>query len=751
MSSVVTEPVRASEARSLTDGAPKRLDPRALLAILYRRWRIIVSSVFGITILTALVVFQLTPKYSATSSVALNTQKTQVVDVQQVLSGMSTDMATMETQAAILRSPTLIEKLVEKLKLDLDPEFSPLAKATLDGARPTFRLFSPSSWFSGSSEQVSLAITRAKLSPLEQARERAKLIKSVAGAITVKIEPRSYVLSITAQSVDPSKAARIANSLADVYISDQIETKYDATKRASLWLEGRVAELKGTAVAADQAAAAYRAATGLVGGSVGTVDSQQMSEINSALILARVARAEKAAQLGQIRTLTESGAGLDASTATLESPLIQTLRAQEAEVLRKLSELKTTYAPQHPKILNANAELRDLREKIGVEVKKIGQATANELAVVSAREAALAGSLASARGRTGASGIAEVRLRELERQAESAKTLYENFLNRFKETREQVGIQTPDARIVSLANIPLYPSYPQKLLTLGIAFGAALLVGIALVFLIEQLENTLRDPDRLESIAGRPLLSLIPIERSFGEVPEDIVLDRPTSQVAEGLRTLRNALSLVDVDKPPRVVMVTSSLPGEGKTFISSTFARSALDGYSRVLIIDADLRRSRVHKVFGLTNTKGLTDVVSGAATLEEAIQHDPRSRLDILTAGSRSPTPMDLLRSQAMADFICRVREIYDMVVIDTPPFAPLADAQVVAKLVDKIVLAVRWGSTPIPVLQNVVTIMSRLDVPVAGTVFTQVDMSRYATYGYGEYGYYYHRYGSYSYGTQ
>jgi len=241
------------------------------------------------------------------------------------------------------------------------------------------------------------------------------------------------------------------------------------------------------------------------------------------------------------------------------------------------------------------------------------------------------------------------------------------------------------------------------------------------------------------------------MEKSVGPVPEDIVLDHPTSQVAEGLRTLRNALSLVDVDNPPRVIMITSSLPGEGKTFLSSTFARSALDGYGRVLLIDADLRRPRVHKVFDLPNTVGLADVVSGAVSLEQAVQRDPRSRVDILTAGQRSPTPMDLLRSQAMADFVQRVRGLYDLVVIDTPPFAPLADAQIVAKLVDKIVLAVRWGNTPVPVLNNVTTLVARLDVPVAGTVFTQVDMSRYATYGYGEYGYYYHRYGAYSYGTQ
>lgn len=737
--------------RSAQTGFDVGFDLRGLMAVLRRRWKVLAASIVSITILAALAVMQMTPLYSATSSVAINTQQTKIVDVDSVVGGVGADLAGMETQASILRSPTLTGKLIDKMKLDLDPEFSAQARAALEAAKPRFDLLDPSTWFKSSDSQVSLAVAKPRLSPRAAAMARSRLIKAVSGALKIRIQPRSYVLTITATSTDPAKAAALANGLAEVFIADQIETKYDATRRAGVWLEGRVAELKSSAVAADQAVSAYRAATGLVGGTSGGVASQQLSEINSALIMARVARAEKAAQLGQIRRLTESGAGLDASAATLESPLIQNLRQQEAEVLRKLSELKTTYAAQHPKIVNANAELRDLREKIAVEVKKIGQATANELAVASAREAALAGSLSAARGATGASSMAEVRLRELERQADAARTLYENFLNRSKETREQVGIQTPDARIVANANMPLFPSYPNKTNAVMAAFLVSILVGLGLVFLLERLENTIRSPEALEKLTGAPLLSLVPNAKFVGAAPEDVVIDNPLSQTAESLRTLRNALSLIDVDKPPKVMMVTSSLPGEGKTFLSSTLARSALDGYGRVLLIDADLRRPRIHKVFDIENSAGLADVLSGAARLDDVLHRDPRSRVEILTAGRRSPSPMDLLRSQAMADFVRQMRDTYDLVLIDTPPFAPLADAQIVAKLVDKIVLAVRWGQTPVPVLRNVMTLMMRLNVPIAGTVLTQVDMQRYANYGYGEYGYYYHRYGSYNYGSE
>lgn len=740
-------PSAADVALSASDDADQSIDIRALIGVLRRRCVVILLSVVSITLLSILVVYQVTPLFSATSSVAVTTQKTQIVDVEQVVTGMAPDTALMETQAAILRSPTLASKLIDRLKLDLDPEFSPSARQAL---QKQFELFQPTTWFN-TRKAVSLSLNVPASTSVKAARERSVLVRAVTSAFQIRIEPRSYVLSVTATSEDPAKAALMANTLAELFIADQIETKYDATRRASVWLEGRVAELKASSIAADQAVEAYRVANGLVGGTNGGIESQQLSELNSQLIVARVERATKAAELGQIRRLTASGAGLEASASTLQSPVIQNLRQQESEILRKLAELKTTYAAQHPKIINANAELRDVREKIGTEVRKIGAVTANELAVASAREQALAGSLAVARGRTGANSLAEVKLRQLEREAESARALYENFLNRYKETREQIGIQTPDARIVSQAGVPITPSYPNKPQVALLAFVASILVGVGLAFLIERLDNTIRNPDLLERLGAGSALAIVPAAREESDAPEDIVIEKPLSQVAESLRTLRNALSLVDVDNPPRVVMITSSLPGEGKTFLSSTFARSALAGYRRVLLIDADLRKPRVHKVFGLDNEAGLAEVLSGAAPFEQVVRRDPRSQVDVLTSGRRSPSPMDLLRSKHMSDFIGRVRVAYDLVIIDTPPFAPLADAQVVAKLVDKIVLVVHWGKTPTPVLRNVVKQMAKLAVPLAGSVLTQVDMRRHAAYGYGEYGYYYQRYGSYTYGSE
>jgi capsular exopolysaccharide synthesis family protein len=713
------------------------LDLEGLIGILRRRWKVIAAITFSVALMATLAVLQVTPRYSAASSVAVQTQKTQVVDIQDVVSDMAPDTATMETQASILRSRALVGKLVDQLKLDRDPEFN----HDLAAASASFSLLRPSTWFGATPGAKSV------VDPVVKARERSKVVNSVMSALDISVVPRSYVVTITATSEDPKKAADMANAIADLYISDQIEAKYEATRRASGWLEQRVAELRNEAVAADRAVEIYRTQNRLVGGASGGVDGQQLSEINSQLILARSERAAKEAQLAQVRQLVASGnASLETSGAIIDSPLIQRLREQESEVVRKLAELQATYGERHPRIINATAELRDLRGKIADEVRKIAASTANEVAVARARENALSSSLAGIEGRVGASGQAEVRLRELQRQADSTKALYENFLNRYKETREQVDVQKADARIISQADIPVSASYPRKPLTVGLAALVGLLAGIGLAFALEKLDNTVRSAELVERIGGGSVLTFVPTVSGKYANPEDVVFDRPQSMAAESVRTLRGALGLLDVDNPPKVVMLTSSVPAEGKTFISTSLARVAAQAGQKVILVDADMRHPRLHKALDLSNETGLVQVLSGKGNLSDVIKKDPQSDAHVLTAGAGAPNPADLLRSQRMEQLVQLLREHYDFVVIDTPPFVPMTDSQNVARLVDAMLLVVRWGETPVPVVTNTIKQIRKINAPFAGTVLSQVDMDRHAQYGYGDYGYHYAKYGAY-----
>lgn len=685
---------------------------------------------------------QAVPRYTAESSVAILADKQVIQSDRDGDRSGGTNDAMIATQVAILQSNKLISLLIDQLKLNQDLEFNPDAHGTVSG----FSILRPTSWF-GSDD----AAVAPRLSPKQLAEKRARIIERVRSAFGVTAMPRSYVIEISATSKDPLKAVKMANVLADLYIRDGIDAKYEASRRASAYLQSRVNELRTEAVRSDALAVGYQVQHGLSDTTEGkTVDTQQLSELNSQLILARSERAGKEAQLSQIRALSQNEGEIEASGIILQSPLIMRLREQESEVLRKLAELQGTYGQNHPKLISANAELRDLRSKIRDEVRKVAVSTQNEVAVARAREGALASSLSGIEGRVNQGGQAQVRLRELQREADANKSIYEVFLNQLKETGQQIEVQSAESRIISPATIPLFASSPRIKFALIGSILTGLLLGTFVALILEKLDNTVRGAELVEKLGGGATMAFLPIISGEYDRPEDTIIERPQSMAAEALRTLRSAIALSDVDNPPKVVMTTSSVPAEGKTFVSLGLARVSAQAGARTILVDADMRHPRVHSAAGIENGPGLIQVLGGQVRLEDALVFDKATGLSILTAGSGVVNPPDLLRSDAMKSLLHRLRSEYEMVVMDTPPFTPMTDSQILTGLVDKVMLVIRWGSTPIPVVQNTLKQIDRVGAPLVGSVMSRVHLGRQAYYGYGDQGYHYSKYGAY-YGTQ
>ncbi len=722
---------------------------KGVLDVLKRRWPLVMGSGAVLALLSFLVVTQITPRYTGTAAVAVETRKTEVVKFEQVVEQGSPDQATQATQAEILRSPDLLNRVVSSLRLDNDREFLPAS--LVDGDKP---------WWSFARVFTRGSPTASKEVPPPSSEAESKLRKALAAEnlsrqVTVTPVRNSYVLNISVTSPNAEKAARLANALTDAYIADQIESKYEATRRANSWLEKRVEELRISSVEADKAAETYRISNGLVGGDGGegsTVAGQQLTEINSQVVSARASRAEKQAQLAQInRLLANGGKGLESSSAILQSSLISSLRQQETEVLRKLSELRSVYGENHPKIINANAEMRDLREKIRLEIQKIAASTANDLAVADAREKALDAGLASATGRSGATKIAQVRYRELQTEAQSAKELYENFLNRYKETTEQLGIQSPDARIIAPAQVPSLPSYPNKPLTIIVGALVGLVAGLIVAIVLEGFDPYVRTVEEAETILRKPILTMIPLAKvSDGELPEETIATHRSGQTAESLVTLKAAIETQLADMPRKVVMITSSIAGEGKTFLAVSHARSLALSGQRVLLIDLDLRRPRVAAACGIEAGPGLAEIFLEDKTVDDLVLTDPISGMDILLGGARQRSPETLLHDERFGPLIHSLRARYDTIMIDTAPIAPISDSQLIGKHVDMIFLAVAWAKAPVAVVKRAVEVLSRIDVPLVGGILTLVDLKRYTSYDRLGYNYYYHRYKSYTYGA-
>ena len=722
------------------------IDLRDLLQTLWRRKMVIISTAALITVVAALVVLQLTPRYTASTQIMLETRQSKVVDFENVLSGISPEMATVLSEVEVIGSTSLISRVVDKLHLVQDPEFNGALKSP-----PWYADYLKLETYLPEDLLIAIGLKKPEVELSEEERrerERTKVVSAVKERLGIAPVNRSLVISVSFVSENPRKAALIANTIADNYIVDQLEAKFEATRRATAWLNDRIQSLKEKVQQTESAVAAYRdRMAGQIGQST-SLTEQQVSELNSQLILARAARAEASARLEQVERLLSSEGDLSSAAEVLNSPLIQRLRDQEAQVVRKVSELESRYGERHPTMIKAKAELRDLRLSIEREVKKIAQSLRNEVQVARVRERTLDQNLAQLEARRGEQNRAEIRLHELEREADANRLLYENFLSRFKETSEQEDLQQADARVISKAEIPTIPTFPKKSLTVALAMVGSLFLGVVLVFVLEKLDNSFRSAEQVERETGVPAIGMIPLATGIvgKKKISQVLIDKPTSALSEAVRSLRTSLLLSNVDDPPRIVGTTSTIPGEGKTALSIWLAQTAARSGQKALLIDCDLRRPAVHKNLDLDNSTSLIELLSEDCSAQDAIQKDPASGAYVLPAKNSQVNALDLLSSKNMAHIVQSFRPHFDLIVLDMPPMLAVSDAKVAGNLTDKILYAVKWDATPRELVRTGLRSAFEAKLDVAGVVLTQVNVRKHARYGYGDHGAYYGKYKSY-----
>lgn len=719
------------------------IDLRELLRKIWRRRGIILGTIVVITVLAALVIFQLTPRYTASTLVMIGARENQVVDVEAVLSGLTADDKTIQSEIQVIQSRELAEKVVRKLRLDRQPEFNPaLRPPSTWAALLDPKTYLPDDWipvFYGA------AVVQTQTEEELVEREFARVVTSFLGGLQVGTEGRSRVIRISYESENRQRAAQIADTVADFYIVAQLDAKFEATQRANEWLNNRLTELRSQVQIAEQAVEAFRKDSGLLRGKETTLAAQEVSELSTQLVIERTKRAEAVARLQQVEGLVSSPNGIETATEVLESPLIQNLRQQEATVERRAAELESEFGPRHPRMITVKAEMADLQVKIRSEVNRIIDGLRNEVAVARARVSALSGSLNELKRQMGDLNEADVQLRALEREADANRSLFETFLSRSKETDSQDGFQQADASIISRATIPDGPSFPRKKMLLAFAIGIASMTGIVLAFLVEKLDHGFRSMEQVESLMGAAPLGLVPALKgvgSIGKTPPSYILEKPASAYAEAVRSLHTNLLLSDVDKTPKVILLTSSLPREGKTSVAVSLANLMASVGKKVLVIDCDLRRPSAQKHFDCKSRPGLVECLLGQVTLEEAIVEHPVSGAELLPAGSPAPNPPDLLGSRQMKMLLESLAEAYDLVVIDSAPVMAVSDTRILARFVDKTVFLVRWADTRRETAIAGLRQVTEAGADVAGVLLSMVDVKQHASYGYSDSGYYYGR---------
>src|ERR1700731_2147950 len=723
------------------------VDLREMSRILRRRWKTVAAPPLCLIALALIYILSATTLYTATSTVLVDPRRASAIESNQSAMSMSnfgTDDATIESETLLIQSIAILQRVGEKLKLTDDPEFVP-TPGLLD---PIKRLFSSSSPVAGAS--------------LEDAA-KARSVDILQRRMKVTRQGTTFLVDINVSSESPRKAAVIANAIAEAYFEEQVRAKYDATRIAADWLNGQIDGLKSRVVASEKAVEDFRSANNLTVSQGVTVNDQQITDLNNQLIAARVQTAEARAKFDQAQQLSKSGSDAGGINAAISSDTIGKLRAQYADIAKNEADLSSKYGARHPLVANVHAQLRDTQRLINEEIKRILQSAGHDYDVARSREASLQQSFEQLQGVSSSSGQAQVRLRELQREAEANRTLYESYLARYKETTAQESLEMPDSHVVTMASIPIGPSWPKTWFVLGIALTLGLGMGCVLGFLADYLDRRVKTLEQAEQISGLPALAAVPLigarelarlaKRGRTELgrydpktakllPAALqpplmryALDAPGTFFAEAIRAIRLALQRTMRVQPVKVVLVTSALENEGKTTLATNLAQSFASLGVQTLLIDGDLLNPQLTHALCPHADTGLLDFAMNRASPEQAILIDHSTRLSILpsTIVKHVDLITELMFSERIVDVLDHLRQRYELIVIDSPPLVPLVDGRALAELADRIILALAWDQTPGEVLSHTIDLLSPVQDRILGTVLTRVDLSRLRFYDY------------------
>ncbi|WP_119302653.1 GumC family protein [Dongia deserti] len=718
---------------------------RSVLHKVSRHRAMVVGCLLLGTGISWLVLDQAVPRYDAEAQVVLGIRSPRIVEFDSVLSNFSSQPGILRTEMDIIVSRRMAERVLSNMS-PIDQKQLAAASAIVSPLERMTRAMSslvrdlePLAFGARDMPADAASTPEPGTHPPSSIPRVSDLVQIVSRGVSATNDGQSYTIHIGYSSSDAQLAAKMANLYAEAYIANQLESKAEAAERASAWLSERLVELRHDLETSATAVQTHRREADILQGKQGTVTAQQLAATNDQLVSARGERLEAESRLATLRSTVSSGGDIGAIPDVMSSPVIQSLRDKQADLKRKQAESESRYTNLYPADKTLQADLAAVQRQIDIEIALVAKGLVKQAETVRAKERALEDELGRLQRRFGEGSDAEVKLQLLQRESDANRAVYEAYLSRLKETTEQGKIQEPDSYIISSAVPPDWPSYPRRLplLLLGTLFGG--LAGITLALLRELFEQRLYSVDEVEQLTGLRVLALVPSLR-WPQLfkPENYVLRRPGSLFNEALRTTRAAITLSQGNRSGKVILVTSSIPGEGKTAFCVSLARLLATDRHKVLLVDSDLRRPSIAKALGCTSASGLADFLAGAAYLQETVQIDYKSGAHYISSREESLNPQDLLNSGHMEMLIEEARSRYDLVIIDSPPILVAADAAIVARCADHCLFFVRWGSTARDYVANAVRKLELYKVTVTGIVLSHVNTRRHAQYALGE-GYY------------
>ena len=696
--------------------------PFGRVTLILRRHAWVILGIFLLGVGGAsLAVHGMSKRYTAQASIIIEPQQTQVSDLQAISSDPEDVGSLMRTQIGILSSPSLALGVVKALNLTKIAEFSPRAGGVGAAAKK---------WLVDHGLLPTLLTT--KVSSQDKANVAAAILSS---KISFSNDAQSRLLGIAVTTLNPVLSATIANQVAKQFLDFKVEEKFAAIQRAHDWLQVQVASLGSQVRADDQAVEAYRLSHGLgeetpdsVTNGEGqsrfqTVNRQQLDDISHQLIDVSRDLAAKESDLIQARAALNGAIPTSELPSVLASPIIAGLVGETAALASREADLAVSEGPGNPQLRSARARLAAMTARTHQEMASIASSLAVQVSAARAQQQALQQRMEELRQAVSSENAAELGLNTLKTQARATRNIYESFLSRAAQLANVAGIQEPDASLVSSAEPPLSPSAPQTTRLLIIAGFLSFVIGVVAAIILERLRGGISLPEQIENVVGLPLIGLIPRvkrtrfrrnRRGRIEIAMRASLDR-----------LRGQFRVLG-ETGPKVLLVTSALPKEGKSVFSMELARNMAGAGWRVLLLECDLHCPSLAKHLGVSAGPGLYEILSGGSLgRTEGLIRKPAPNLDVILAGTVKGDAQELLASRRMSALLESVRARYDLVLLDTPPVLPVADALVLGRQADAALVVVQWEKTPRTALTNMIRLLRGSGTPIMGIVMTRVDL--------------------------
>lgn len=722
---------------------------RAYLAVLKKRLWMVITIPVVLLFITTVVTLQTEKTYRANVQVLLEQESSRIVNLDEVLSVESSKVDYYQTQYKIMASRSLAERVIRQLNLVDSPEFVDRGSML--------------SWIPGPSDVIDFVVGLLPIEKEEKAQEEqssesreVKLIGRYLDRLTITPIQRSRLVTVSFDAYAPKMAAAIANAHVKAYIDRRLEIKFAASKEAVDWLGQKLAALKTGLERSEKALQEFQEKENIValenfmttrGASEENILAQRLAELTSARSHARTQVIELETSFQQLQRLSRQPGMIESLPQVMDNALIQTFKGRLVELTREYSELKQKYGKKHPRMVALQKEIEVIRSRIASEIKKITNSVGIKYRAALTKLKSLDRALEAAKKDSLVLSKQAARYRYLRREVETNRELYTMVLQRAKETDLTSGIQSTNVHVVDAAEVPRGAHSPKLNRRLALALLAGLMLSIGLAFLLEYMDNTLHNGGDVRKHLGLPMLGTVGYHASRNGAKAEpgselIVINDGRSDFAEGLRNVRTNISFSLLEPGAQQIVITSPVPGDGKTRIVANLAAVTAQTGKRVILVDADLRRPRTHRIFGIHSKPGLTNLVAGQVELADVLIDVEPQGLSIIPAGSIPPNPSELLSSERCCQVLAGLKEHADLVFIDTPPTLSFADPAIVAGASDAVILVTRASMTTIDAAREAVESLQDVNANVLGLILNWQDKRKEKSY------YRYHRYYNKSY---